>query len=140
MEWWIGMSVRSSEGKIGWKYDILVTKQELPEAIRMTWDDEDWVQTLDYEQIPFHCQWCHEYGHIFRDFHMNHPNNVTGKEEDKKYQGFTRVPSRKGGGRKQENREVHKKTMVSNKFEILEYIPKKDLDNQTKGKQRDQIP
>ena len=106
----------------------------------MTWEDKDWVKTLDYEQIPFCCQICHQYGHLFMDCPMNHPNTATGKEEETNDQGFIRVPSRKGGGRKQENREVHKKTMVSNKFEILEYIPEETLDNQTKGKQRDQIP
>ena len=63
---------------------------------------------------------------------MNHPKAATGKEEEKKDQGFTRVPSRKRGGQKQENHEVHKKTMVSNKFKILEYLPKETMDNHTK--------
>ena len=30
--------------------------KELPEAIQMTWDDEYWMQTLDYEHIPFQCR------------------------------------------------------------------------------------
>ena len=29
-----------------------ITK-ELPESIRMSWEDEDWLQTIDYEHIPF---------------------------------------------------------------------------------------
>ena len=43
----------------------------LPEAIRMIWDDEDWMQNLDYEQIPFRCRRCHEYGHLFRECSLN---------------------------------------------------------------------
>ena len=106
----------------------------------MTWEDKDWVQTLDYEQIPFRCQICHEYGHLFMDCPMNHPKNATKKVEEKKEQGFTQVPLRKRGGQKQENHEVHKKTMVSNKFEILEDLLEETMENQIEGKQRDQIP
>ena len=71
--------------------------------MRMTWEDEYWMQTLDYEQIPFWCQRCHEYGHLFRDCPMNSLEINLGKEEEKKEQGFSRVPSRKRGGQKQDN-------------------------------------
>ena len=27
--------------------------KELPEAIGMIWEEEDWFQNLDFEQIPF---------------------------------------------------------------------------------------
>ena len=36
----------------------------LPEAIRLLWDDDEWLQNLDYEQVPFRCCRCHEYGHF----------------------------------------------------------------------------
>ena len=29
--------------------------------------DEDWVQIVDYEHIPFRCRKCHEHDHLFRD-------------------------------------------------------------------------
>ena len=54
--------------------------KELLDAIQMTWDDEDWMQAIDYEKNHFGCRICHEYGHLFRDFPMNHPNTTTGKE------------------------------------------------------------
>ena len=38
------------------------------------------------------------------------------------------------------NQEVHKKTMVSNKFKILEDLLEETMENQTEGKQWDQIP
>ena len=43
-----------------------------------------------------------------------------GKEEENKEQGFARAPSWKRGDQKQDNQEVHKRVVVSNKFEVLE--------------------
>ena len=42
--------------------------RELPEAISLNWEDEEWIQPLDYEQLPFRCRLCHEYGHFGRNF------------------------------------------------------------------------
>ena len=84
--------------------------KELPKAIKMSWDDKDWVQTLDHEQNSFRCHRCHEYGHMFKECSMNSLKSPPKKEEDNKDQGFTRVPSRKKGGRKQENLEATKKS------------------------------
>ena len=64
----------------------------------MSWEDEDLVQTLYYEQIPFWCRRCHEYGHLFRDCAMNSTKINLGKEEENKDHGFTRAPSKKRGG------------------------------------------
>lgn len=36
----------------------------LPEAIKLKVDDWSHIQQLDYEQIPFKCKVCHEYGHF----------------------------------------------------------------------------
>jgi hypothetical protein len=54
----------------------------LPESITISFQDEEWVQPIDYEHISFRCRKCHEHGHLFRDF----PQNITqtnnkGKEE-----------------------------------------------------------
>jgi hypothetical protein len=47
----------------------------LPESITIIFQDEEWVQTLDYEHIPFrHCK-CHEHGHLFHDFSLNFQPN-----------------------------------------------------------------
>ena len=72
--------------------------KELPEAIKMSWEDEDWVQTLDYEQIPFRCRRCHGYGHLFIEFPMNSLKSPPKKEEGKMDQVFIRVPTHKRGG------------------------------------------
>ena len=41
--------------------------KDLPNGIDLTWEDEDWFQAIDYEQIPFKCRRCHEHGNLFRD-------------------------------------------------------------------------
>ena len=36
----------------------------LPESITIKVDQWTHIQQLDYEQIPFKCKVCHEYGHF----------------------------------------------------------------------------
>jgi hypothetical protein len=43
----------------------------LPEAISLEFRDEEWIQNIDYEQIPFRCRRCHEHGHLIREFPLN---------------------------------------------------------------------
>ena len=71
----------------------------------MSWEDEDWVQTLYYEHILLRCRRCHEYRDLLREWSMNSLKSPPKKEEDKKDQGFIRVPLRKRGGRKHKNME-----------------------------------
>jgi hypothetical protein len=40
----------------------------LPEAIKLKVGDWQHYQKLDYEQLPFKCRGCHEYGHFQRNF------------------------------------------------------------------------
>ena len=77
------------------------------------------MQNLDYEQIPFRCRRCHEYGHLFREFPLNEPKHKPGKEGDRADSGFTKVTSRKRGSWKQEHQEIHKKIATSNPFRVL---------------------
>jgi len=47
----------------------------LPDEVILEVFDEEWVQTVDYEHIPFRCRKCHEHGHLFRDFHLSKADN-----------------------------------------------------------------
>jgi hypothetical protein len=38
-----------------------------PEAIQLTLDNWSYIQTVDYEQLPFKCKACHEYGHFAKN-------------------------------------------------------------------------
>ena len=42
-------------------------KAGLPEAIKLTVGKWSHFQKLDYEQLPFKCRGCHEYGHFIRN-------------------------------------------------------------------------
>ena len=52
----------------------------LPEAIKINFGSWSHVQKLDYEQLPFKCQKCHEYGHFARGF-LSSGEAKKGKEE-----------------------------------------------------------
>ena len=109
--------------------------KELPKAIKMSWEDEDWVQTLYYEHILLICRRCHEYGDLLGEWSMKSLKSPPEKEEDKNCQGFIRVPLRKRGGRKHENMEATKKISVSNQFEALGDQPEEITELSTNEKQ-----
>lgn len=43
----------------------------LPDEVILEVFDEEWVQTIYYEHIPFRCRRCHECGHLLRDFPLS---------------------------------------------------------------------
>jgi len=60
----------------------------LPGSIILEYHDEDWVQTIDYEHIPFKCQKCHEHGHLFRDCPLSVAPKEGNIETAKNMDGF----------------------------------------------------
>jgi hypothetical protein len=50
----------------------------LPEAIKLKVGEWQHYQKLDYEQLPFKCRGCHEYGH----FQRNCPKNPSKEKEN----------------------------------------------------------
>ena len=59
--------------------------RELPEAISLNWEDEEWIQPIDYEQLPFRCRLCHEYGHLGRNYPIYGPSCF---QEKHSFMGF----------------------------------------------------
>ena len=95
--------------------------KDLPEAISLNWDDEEWIQQIDYEQLPFRCRICHEYGHFGRNCPRGDKDKVeSASKEAPGSEGFTQVKSRwrsRGlGGQKQCKDEVGKPGGSSNPF------------------------
>ena len=78
--------------------------KELPEAINLNWEDEEWIQPIDYEQLPFWCRKCHDHGHLGREFPKLAPVAASTKHRPvgaMENDGFTQVRNRrrsKGGG------------------------------------------
>ena len=38
----------------------------LPDSMEICLGSSSWIQQLDYESLPFRCQFCHEYGHLLQ--------------------------------------------------------------------------
>lgn len=92
----------------------------LLEAIILEVYDEEWVQTVDYENIPFRCHKYHEHGHLFRDcptINME-GNGKTIVERD--HEGFTKVGGRGKGGKRPHKKINEDKHTRHNNFKILE--------------------
>jgi hypothetical protein len=43
----------------------------LPKAISLEFMDEEWIQSIDYEHIPFRCRQFHEHIHLIRECPLN---------------------------------------------------------------------
>ena len=86
-------------------YVYMDLSKELLEAISLNWEDEEWIQTIDYEKLPFWCWHCHDYGHLRRTCPKLSPGVGTSdqrQEKETEMDGFTQVKNRrrsKGSGR-----------------------------------------
>jgi len=109
----------------------------LREAIILEIYYEEWVQTVDYEHIPFRCRKCHEHGHLFRDFPTNNMEGNGKTTLDRDYESFTKV-GHKGKGGKHPHRKISEdKHTRHNSFKILEEAGEnmqivQDIENITK--------
>lgn len=65
--------------------------EALPESVTLAHRDEEWIQLLDYEHVPFRCRKCHALGHLFRDFPQNAKANTPDSSENLTQEGFTKV-------------------------------------------------
>ena len=98
--------------------------KDLLEAVSLNWEDEGWIQQIvDYEQLPFRCRICHEYGHFGRNLSKGNQEKLISDQEEgekKANDGFTQVKSRKrgknNGGKKQRKETVEKTPKSLNPF------------------------
>ena len=75
--------------------------EALPDEVMLEVFDEEWVQTVDYEHIPFRCHRCHEHGHLFRDCPLIKVDNKGNLNTSKDTESFQKVPSRGKGGKRE---------------------------------------
>jgi len=101
-------------------------KQPLPDTIRLFHEDRDWIQVIDYENVPFRCRRCHTLGHLFRDCPLNITTEAPSKPDAQTQDGFTKVTNRRRGHKKtptaqKGKTETAKKSQpsTSNSFETL---------------------
>jgi hypothetical protein len=67
----------------------------LPEAINLTLDKWTYLQQVDYEQLPFKCKVCHEYGHFAKHCPKSPPE--TPPEESEQWQQPKRKKQQRHG-------------------------------------------
>jgi hypothetical protein len=100
----------------------------LSESIVVSYQNEEWIQPLDYHHIPFRCRKCHVHGHLFKYFPLNAPNPESKSKEETDQGGFTNIPSKRKAGRRQPKQSVDGLTKNStNNFKILEVEPSENL-------------
>ena len=77
----------------------------LPEAIILYMDGWEHMQKVDYEQLPFKCKKCHEYGHFVKNF----PKVVQEKLEKK-------IKRKDGNKQKGEEKLLHYQVRCSQRY------------------------
>ena len=94
--------------------------KDLPNGIELSWDDEEWFQEIDYEQIPFECRCFHEHGNIYHDFPQNKKPRGNKDQERQDEEGFIKVASKKRMTKKVFSLEIQKKVQNHNQFESIQ--------------------
>ena len=93
----------------------------LPDEVILEVYDEEWVQTVDYEHIPFRCRRCHEHGHHFKDFPLNKIENKSKATTMNDTESFHKVNHKgKGGKRGPKQHQTEGQQGSLNKFHVLE--------------------
>lgn len=75
-------------------------KQPLPDTVRLFQEDQEWIQVIDYEHVPFRCRKCHALGHLLRDCPLNNKPETQNNQEAQSQDGFTKVTNRRRGSKK----------------------------------------
>jgi hypothetical protein len=126
----IGVYVKSSEATKQQRYTsyaricvYLNIAKPLPGSIALEYQDEDWMQTIDYEHILFRCRKCHEHGHLFRDCPLNTPSKEGNPEANKDKDGFIPTTGKHRQGGRRPTTQPNKEPTTSNQFEILQQQP-----------------
>jgi len=124
----LGTFVKASEATIQRRYTScaricveLDVSGALHEGIWLEFQDEDYFQAIDYEQIPFRCRKCHEHGHLVRDCPLNRSEEASKPlPEVQNKETFTKPKTRKRANRRRQNRTRAVPSTILNPFRVLE--------------------
>jgi hypothetical protein len=104
----LGKYVKTSEATLKGRYTSYAriciemdVSGALPEAISLEFRDEEWIQSIDYEQIPFRCRRCHEHGHLFRECPLNKKQETKNTKIQQDEDGFVKMNHKNRANKKQ---------------------------------------
>ena len=93
----------------------------LPDEVILEVFYEEWIQTIDYEHIPFRCRKCHEHGHLFKDCPLGKVVKKDKTNTMKDNESFQKVVNRGKSGKRGPKKHQDEGQQVSqNKFQVLE--------------------
>lgn len=110
--------------------------------------DEEWVEKVDYEHIPFRCRKFHENGNLLRDFPLSKVEIKRNPNIMKEIEGFHKVAHKGRNGKKGPKQHQRRDKIVRpNPFQVLEeeedttvknQVMKYGYDKQDKEEEQDQ--
>jgi len=62
----------------------------LPEAISLEFMDEEWIQSIEYDHIPFRCRRFHEHGHLIKECMLNKKQEMKNTKTQQDEDGFVK--------------------------------------------------
>jgi len=72
----------------------------LPNEVILEFFDEEWIQMVDYDHIPFRCRKCHDHGHLLRDCPLNKIAKKNKPDTMKDPESFIKVEHKGKGGKR----------------------------------------
>ena len=117
-------------------------KQPLPDTVSFFHEDSEWVQVIDYEQVPFRCRKCHDIGHLYRDFPLNKIPTSPDKSSNLIPDGFRKVINRRRSNKKAPNNPKENPSNMatkSNRFEALNKTDEKSLEEEQENDEADPL-
>ena len=101
----------------------LEISKDLSTNIKLSWHDEEWIQEIDYEHIPFRYRRCHEHGHFFYEFPQNQMKPLnTNIAKEKDAEGFENFGYKRRSNKRQTALESSTKSQTTNRYEVLNTI------------------
>jgi hypothetical protein len=93
--------------------------QALPHSIFLRYQENEWLQSIDYENISFGCHKCHEHGHLFRDFPLNKQQPMSKENTTRDAKGFETMTTKRRHNKKPIAPLNQPKITTTEKFDTL---------------------
>jgi hypothetical protein len=110
---------------------------ELLEAISLEFRDEEWIQNINYEKIPFRCCRFHEHGHLIRECLTIKKQEVENTKLQQNEDGFIKPNHRNRANKKQSKTPTGRNLEARNKVEGRDKTNKEEEGGKEKTKDKE---